>query len=99
MSTKNDNEDDDDDRHRIYGLPNTDRKFDKSFLWIPAVIGISVAAGILTTKGIQRLTRGVSIKNVSKPSSINTTTTNTTSNATVWYKKYESMLISGIFII
>lgn len=46
--------DDRDDGRTVYGLPDQDRiRFNKSMVWIPVVIGVSVAAGILTTKGIQ----------------------------------------------
>ena len=52
--------DDRDDSKTIYGLPDQSKlKLNKSMIWVPLVIGMSVAAGIITTKGIQRLTKGV----------------------------------------
>ena len=65
--------DDRDDRSTVYGLPDQSRlKFNKSMIWVPLVIGLSVATGILTTRGIQRLTKGVSQKTSSTSSTSST---------------------------
>ena len=49
-----------DDRDcKVYGLHDPDRAhFNQSMIWVPAVIGLSVACGVLTTRGIQRLFNG-----------------------------------------
>eukprot|EP01084_Bolivina_argentea_P097407 175100_1 len=51
-----------DDRDtKMYGLQNTDRiRFNTSMVWVPIVVGISVATGVLTTRGLQRLFSGTS---------------------------------------
>lgn len=60
--------DDRDDRRTVYGLPDQNKlKFNKSMIWVPLVIGLSVAAGVMTTRGIQRVTKGVP-KSRPKPS-------------------------------
>ena len=57
-----------DDRDpKIYGLENKDKlQFNQSMIWVPAVIGMSVAAGVLTTRGLQRIFAGTS-KLMNKP--------------------------------
>merc|ERR1719203_58878 len=67
---KNEFTDDRDDRRTVYGLPNQNKmQFNKSMIWVPIVIGVSVAAGVLTTRGIQRLVRGTSAKTVPRTAS------------------------------
>eukprot|EP01083_Nonionella_stella_P060008 156947_1 len=57
--TGNEFSDDRNDTKTIYGLPNQNKlRLNKSVIWIPIVIGMSVATGILTTRAIQRLSRG-----------------------------------------
>ena len=85
MSEEPNNEfiDDRDDKKTIYGLPDQNKlRFNSSIVWIPVAIGLCVAAGVLTTRGIQRLTRGVSAKpstNVSsqRPQTMAKATSNT----------------------
>ena len=50
--------DDREDKQTVYGLQQDKVRFNKSMIWIPVVIGVSVAAGVLTTRAIQRIARG-----------------------------------------
>lgn len=58
----------------FYGSKNVQNtKFNQSMIWIPVAIGISIAAGVLTTRGIQRLmTKGTQ--------TVSSSTTNGTAN-------------------
>ena len=57
----------DDREPKIYGLENKDRlQINSAMVWVPAVIGMSVAAGVFTTRGLQRLFQGSS-KVLNKP--------------------------------
>eukprot|EP01083_Nonionella_stella_P305460 1065686_1 len=46
----------DDRNEKMYGLQNGNKiQFNTSMVWVPLVIGASVACGVLTTRGLQRL--------------------------------------------
>ena len=76
---KNEFIDDRDDRKTVYGLPDQNRmQFNKSMIWVPIVIGVSVAAGVLTTRGIQRIMRGSASRTVPRTASSTESATSST---------------------
>eukprot|EP01084_Bolivina_argentea_P025385 47187_1 len=82
--------DDRDDQRKVYGLPDQNKmKFNQSMIWVPIAIGLSVAAGIITTRGMQRLTRGASIKPSTTPTTSSSASSSTATAKATSSKHFE----------